>query len=62
MVVKCCGAFRMYQQWGQEVWGSKTPVGLRRKVPLGGVVNKVSQKLKLIVNKCLNFNVLEEQN
>jgi len=43
----------------ERVWGWKSPSLSRGKAPVGIWVT--SQKLKLFVNICLNFDVLEEK-
>ena len=57
------GVFRMCERRGPEGLGDGSPlVGSRGKAPVGGLGDKVPQKLTLFVTECLTFNVLEEKN
>jgi len=40
--------------------GRKSPNGVQIKTPVGNLGDKVSPKLKVFVNTCLNFDVLQD--
>jgi len=57
-------AYLECREWVPRGLGTEVPIppeGSRGKVPVCGLGSEVLQKLKLSVNECLHFDVLEEK-